>query len=178
MADAVDPRLLVEPKKTKYGIVAGHSTAALLYATLYIVWPATPIASRAERFFSAVELCAFPSVLVFLMFLACMRLPDTAGAVNPLLGEESLRWKTNQRILSNTVEQVVIFVPLLLALSLRIDAAHAKLVPIHLVLWVVARVAFALGYRRSPALRAPGMAATSFMSVVTLAWLAWSLVGF
>jgi hypothetical protein len=177
MAGAVDDRwLVVERGKTLNGIIAGHTGAATLYAIAYVLWPAGRELARSERLFAAIELCAFPALVVFAMFLSCTRMPDTTEAVNPLLGQESLRWKINQRILSNTVEQLAVFIPLLLAMSLRVDAPHAKVVPIHVMLWVVARIVFAVGYRRSPALRAPGMAATSAINVATIAWLVRSLV--
>jgi uncharacterized membrane protein YecN with MAPEG domain len=177
MADPVGDRwLVVERRKTLYGIISGNLGAAIAYGVAYALWPAGTELTRSDRLFAAIELCAFPALIVLAMFYSCARMPDTTGAVNPLLGQESLRWKVNQRVLSNTVEQIAIFVPLLLALSLRVDAAHAKVIPIHVTLWVVARIAFAVGYRRSPALRAPGMAATSAINMATIAWLVRSLV--
>ena len=74
-------------------------------------------------------------------------------------------------MLSNTVEQLVIFLPLVLALAARVDAAHAFLLPLHVACWMVARVAFWVGYRIDPAWRAPGMTWTHATSLVTFLWL-------
>lgn len=159
-------------RATKLGIALGNGGGLAIYVVSYVACPAIASAPTPEgRLVFAVWLCAAPALFVYAVFLSCLRLRDTPDAANPLLGAESARWKINQRVLSNSVEQLAIFVPLVLALATRVDAAHAKLLPLHVGMWVAARIAFWIGYRRSQAWRAPGMAWTHVSTIVTIAWL-------
>ena len=158
---------------TRNGIALGMIGGAALHALGYLAWPdVADVAAPSDRLALAAWLSAAPALVVYAMFFSCLRLRDTPDAVNPLLGAESMRWKINQRALTNTVEQLAIFLPLLFALSVRVDAAHAKLLPLLVVGWTASRLAFWLGYRVSPAWRAPGMSWTHVTSIVTILWLA------
>ncbi len=157
---------------TRTRIVLGFVAGAALYALGYALWPAVDLATTADRLAYAAWLGAVPAIVVYAMFFSCLRLRDTPDAVNPLLGAESTRWRVNQRVLTNTVEQLAIFLPLLLALAARVAAAHAKLLPLHVASWTASRVAFWIGYRHSPAWRAPGMTWTHLTSLLTIGWLA------
>jgi hypothetical protein len=167
-----DRHFTVKRHTTRNGIVGGALSCVALYAVGYFVVP--PLATAVgfeQRLRLALWLCGGPALFVYAVFFSCLRYRDTPEAVNPLLGNESLRWKINQRVLTNTVEQVAIFVPLLLALAARIDDAHVKLLPLHVALWLLARVVFWVGYRIDPALRAPGFSATHVTTILTIAWL-------
>jgi len=156
-------------KTTKRGIAVGFGGGAALYLAAYLAWPA--VAPPVDRLAYGVWLCAGPAVLLYAMFFSCLRLRDTPDAVNPLLAAESTRWKINQRVLTNTVEQLAMFVPFLLALSTKVDAAHTRLLPMHVALWMIARIVFWIGYRRAPAWRSPGMTWTNILTVITFGWL-------
>jgi uncharacterized membrane protein YecN with MAPEG domain len=161
-------------KATKLGIALGNAGGLAIYVAGYFACPSIATTPTPEgRLVFAVWLCAVPALFVYAVFQSCLRLRDTPEAVNPMLAAESPRWKINQRVLTNSVEQLAIFVPLVLALATRVDAAHVKLVPLHIALWVAARIAFWVGYRRSPAWRAPGMAWTHQVTLLTIAWLVW-----
>ena len=154
------------------GIVLGNAIGLLVYAAAYFACPAPHVADSTDaRIAFALWLCAAPALLVYTAFFSCLRLRDSAEAVNPLLGGETLRWKVNQRVLTNSVEQAAIFIPVLVALATRVDAAHVQLLPISVGSWVAARIAFWIGYRRSPSWRSPGMAWTHSTTLLTIAWL-------
>lgn len=79
---------------------------------------------------------------------------------DPLAGQENRLLCVNQRVITNTVEQMTVFVPALLALA---TGAPGVLMPQVLALpavFVVARVAFWAGYLVAPIGRGFGMAAT------------------
>jgi hypothetical protein len=152
---------------TKALIAAGSLGGAAIYATAYALAPTT----TAEPIRLALWLAAFPALVVYAMFFGCLRMRDSspAAATDPLAGSESERWKVNQRVLSNTVEQCAIFVPITLALATRLDAAHAQILPIATVCWTASRIAFWIGYRRGAVWRAPGMAWTHSTTAITIA---------
>ena len=81
----------------------------------------------------------------------------------------------NQRVIANTIEQMAVFVPALLALAAGAPAARmAPIVALALV-FALARLAFWVGYHAGTRLRAPGMAATLAINVATLVAAAWTL---
>ena len=74
----------------------------------------------------------------------------------------------NQRAISNTVEQLAIFGPALLALAAGVRGGRmAQVVALGLV-FALARLVFWLGYLRHPVPRAAGMAPSFAISIVTL----------
>jgi hypothetical protein len=158
---------------TTRGLLLGNAIGLPLYAAAYVACPTLHVADAVDaRIAFALWLCAAPALFVYAAFFSCLRLRDAAHeAVNPLLGGESLRWKVNQRVLTNSVEQAAIFIPVLVALATRIDAAHVQLLPVSAGAWVASRIAFWIGYRKSPSWRAPGMAWTHTTTLLTIAWL-------
>ncbi|HEY5949881.1 MAG TPA: MAPEG family protein [Kofleriaceae bacterium] len=152
-------------------IVIGTASWVAAFALGLKLWPAGPVlATTADRLGYACQLLVGVSVLALLMVSACFRIFDTAGAENPLANAESPGWKVHQRVLQNTVEQSLIFVPALLALAVRIDAAHTHVLPLVTALWCAGRVLFWIGYRVKPVLRGPGFEWTLFSSLAALAW--------
>lgn len=110
-----------------------------------------------------------PSVAVLMaMILAQSGTRAMTGTIDPLAGTDSAFLRTNQRAITNTIEQLALFVPALLALAA--GAPEARMAPIVALAWVfaLARVAFWAGYLAGSRLRAPGMAATFLVNAATL----------
>ena len=82
-------------------------------------------------------------------------------AIDPLRGYETQRMKINLRYLQHTLEQLVVFVPGLLGLSFYCSDGNAmRAVVATTVVWVLARIAFWIGYHfgaKHRAVGAPGM---------------------
>lgn len=100
----------------------------------------------------------------------------TAAAFDPLAGGDSRFLLVNQRVISNTVEQTLIFAPALLALAAASPGAQMPAVLAAAAVFALARLVFWAGYLVAPMARAPGMAATMAVVVATLlaaasAWL-------
>ena len=96
----------------------------------------------------------------------------TSPAFDPLARFETRRLRVNQRYLQNTVEQILVFGVSLFGLAAYCaDGAAMRAVVATTVVWIVARIAFWLGYHRSAALRglgAPGM----MLSMIVLLYVA------
>ena len=98
------------------------------------------------------------------------------NAIDPTRQAESKLLDINRRAALNTLEQTFGFVVASLALS--------TLVPLHLlqVVWacaivfVVARIAFWLGYRKHPLYRAPGMSATVYMNLAMIGYVLFRII--
>jgi uncharacterized MAPEG superfamily protein len=158
-------------KRTWISIGVGTATWCAAFLIGLKCWHVGPtFVTSADRLAYAVQLLVPVSVLVLLMVSACFRVFDTAAAQNPLANAESQGWRVHQRVLQNTVEQSLIFVPALLGLAVRVDAGHSQVLPLLAVLWCAGRVLFWLGYRISPVLRGPGFEWTLYSSLAALGW--------
>ena len=95
------------------------------------------------------------------------------AAFDPLAGRDSRFLLVNQRVISNTVEQTLIFVPALLALAAAVPGAQMPAVLAAAAVFALARLVFWAGYLLAPMARAPGMAATMAVVAATLLAAAW-----
>ena len=79
------------------------------------------------------------------------------NAFDPLAGHGARRLLVNQRYLQNTVEQFILFAVGLVGLALYSpDGDAMRAVTASTVTWLLARIAFWIGYHRSAALRGLG----------------------
>jgi len=110
-----------------------------------------------------------PSLVVLMaMILAQSSTRAMTGAIDPLAGADSAFLRTNQRAITNTIEQLAVFVPALLALATGAPAARMAPIVALAFVFALARLAFWFGYLAGSRLRAPGMAATFVVNVATL----------
>ena len=169
---------LAARRPTLLAIAVG--TASYLVA-LWIAWRAwpevAPISSAGERVAYAAELLVAVAVLVLLIVSRLFRTFDNEKAEDPFAGAESHRWQVNQRVLQNTVEQGMIFVPALLALAARLEPSQVRILPILTALWCTGRIFFWIGYRIRPVLRGPGFEWTLYTSLLALGWYGWTALG-
>ena len=158
--------------------MAGIAAASLLALALwlgidYLMSPLPGMDSLGARMVLTLKCCCV-AVLFCLVTgveaVAHERL--TSPAFDPLAGFETRRLRVNQRYLQNTVEQIIVFVASLFGLAAYSpDGSAMRAVVATIVVWIVARAAFWVGYHRSAALRglgAPGMA----ISVIVLLYVA------
>jgi hypothetical protein len=124
-------------------------------------WPAVEgTSSMAVRLgLAAAALCPAAAVLLA-MVLASSAARFAAAAFDPLAGQDGKFLAVNQRVIGNTVEQLLVFAPALLAWAAGGGAAAMPGVLAAAGLFAAARVAFWIGYHLHPFARAPGMAAT------------------
>ena len=144
---------------------------------LWVAWKAwpnvAPIASAADRLAYAAEHLVGVAAILLLMVSGCFRVFDTAKAEDPFANAESQRWRVNQRVLSNTVEQAMIFIPAIFALAARLPPSQVHVLPVLTCVWCAGRVLFWVGYRIRPSLRGPGFEWTIYSSMLALGWFVW-----
>lgn len=163
-----------ERSATIKGIMVGSVTWPIAFLVAWTQWPT--VAPHVDRVAYALQLAAAPAILFMLMITACMRLFDTPGAENPMLGAESKRHKINSRVVSNTLEQLVLFVVVLLALATRLPPSQLKLLPVATAIWCAGRVLFWIGYHIAPHWRAPGFDWTFYTTSLLAGWFIYTLV--
>ena len=158
-------------------IAAGWSSYFVVFGLCWVFVPRMgALEVPSERLLLAVELCAFPGLVMLgvLQMLWRVQEPDPR-AENPFAGAESHRFQVNQRVMSNTVEQMCIFLPLFLALAVRMDPGHTWALPVLMGLWTIGRVLFWMGYNIGSLQRAIGMDWTSGAAMTTAVWLGTTL---
>jgi hypothetical protein len=131
-----------------------------------------------ERVELALKMAVLPAVflLVVVQTVALSRL--LTGAIDPLTDQDPPRWRrVDLRVLMNTVEQTLIFLPLLLAAAMLFRADETPWIVALPTAFVAARAAFWAGYRISPMGRAPGMAAGFFINLGLLSFVVVRFLG-
>ncbi len=146
--------------------LGGAGLALVLWGLLAWLdgWPG-PIPDAGERIGLALKFAVLPAgfLLVVVQVVALTRL--ITGAIDPLTDEPTTWRRVDMRVLANTVEQTLIFLPLYLAVVMVIKADESPWLTALPVAFVLARIAFWVGYRVSPMGRAPGMAAGFFINL-------------
>lgn len=94
-------------------------------------------------------------------------------AWNPLDAENQGNTIVLGRILSNTLEQFVLFAFSSIVLSIYLNATTMRLIPIFVMMWVIGRLMFEYGYKLGPQYRSPGFASTFFATLVPLTMLSY-----
>ena len=136
-------------------------TASVLYGGYYssssdsIPVPASNALEDKLTFY--IRCCVFPcAVLLFLSILEVANKRATSAAANPLAGKEHLV-AVEKNILTNMVENTLVFLMIALSLTSYLDAEEMKIIPVYTALWLAGRVFFRVGYGIRPMLRAFGM---------------------
>ncbi len=152
-------------------IAAGLSSAVAANIAAWLYWPRLdPVDQPVDRLLLALQCCAGVGFVALVMLQGLWRLPDSPGAEDPFANAESLAWKINQRVFTNTVEQALIFVPIFIGLSIRMEAQHVYMLPALMTIWCIGRLLFWAGYRYSLDARAIGMDWTTVTTMVAAAW--------
>lgn len=168
-----------EPRRRVLGWIAmGYTSFACVCGATWAFAPRlAPIEAPLDRLLLGVQLAAAPAAVVMAILQGLWRAADTVEAETRVLdGLESRRFRVNQRVMTNTLEQAAIFVPMMLALSVRIDPEHTFALPFLVGLWSVGRLLFWVGYQLEPVYRAIGMDWTTSCAMITAFWLASTLV--
>lgn len=131
--------------------LTGVLTALILALVCYYQIPfQAPRPSTSAHLFFALKWGAIPVIMLILpiQVIAITRFGGTN--INPAGMENStepLALRIRERFLQNTLEQFVIFYPLLLALAIALPHHAIKLIPIFVILFTLARICFLIGYR-------------------------------
>ncbi len=168
--NAAPDTLKAKQKRVVAGIAVGVVYVALVFWIGGWWVHVAPVAPAGRLAFALPWLMA-PGLVVFFLVtrVGNARFTDIVlmDGVPPPLGT---RTDIDRRCLQNSVEQFAIFVPGWLALAILLPDARLGLVPVLALSFVVARLAFWWGYRRTPTGRAFGMAATLVAAGLSYAW--------
>jgi len=150
------------------------ASAAVTLALIFLLLPLFPapegVSALQARLAFAARLSLWPALVLFAMVIGVMAVRGLTQAFNPIDDTESRAYRVAQRVLSNSVEQTLVFLPALLALSTLVPLTSLGILPLATALFVVGRLLFWAGYFIHPYARAPGMAMTFTVNLVVLGW--------
>ena len=158
-----------DQRKVAVGAGTGLLGMLALLAILYSMLPA-PIGMDTEiaRIVYTLKL----NVVAILPFFIGVAMVGNgrflSNAIDPLRHAEDRAMEINARVVANTLEQNFLFFIGTVALSTLLDAQTIKIIPALVIVYIIARIVFWIGYRINPLYRAPGMAGTLYMNMAIL----------
>jgi uncharacterized MAPEG superfamily protein len=156
------------------GAASGILTMALLVWLLSRAIAAPLLDGSAERLAYALPWAVVAAVPLFMMLAAVGNARFLSEAIDPTLGKEDQKTLVNGRVADNTLQQFAIFAVALLALSVTLPGDRLSFVPATAITFVIARIAFWIGYRIHPLYRAPGFSSTAYLNlgmIVAVLWM-------
>jgi hypothetical protein len=164
-----------EQRTVAIGAASGVSTMLLLTWLLYTVLPDPAAAALAERLAYALKWQALAALPLLFVIIAIGNARAMSDAIDPTAGKEDAAMKVNIRVADNTLQQLMLFFAGSMSLAASIAPEHIKVIGAAAIVFVVARIAFWIGYRIHPLYRAPGFSSTAYLNVgliVAALWLA------
>jgi hypothetical protein len=129
--------------------------------------------TAADRLAYALHWTVPPALLLFVMFGAIGNARFLSEAIDPTLDKESKKMIVDGRVADNTLQQFVLFLVGVLALSVSLPIARLNIVAAVSITFVIVRIAFWIGYRIKPVHRAFGFASTAYMNLGMLVASLW-----
>ena len=152
------------------GVLAGTVLGWLLFALLLGLVIGPTAATKADRLGYAAAWLLPIALLIFLMTMATGLGRFFGGGADPTLNADSRYVDISRRVLTNTVEQSLIFAMAALAMAALTPAGQLGLLGSLVILFVIARLAFWVGYLLHPLYREVGMAVTFQINAVIIIW--------
>ncbi|HXW85264.1 MAG TPA: MAPEG family protein [Candidatus Binataceae bacterium] len=138
--------------------IAAPVTAALWFAIYFLLPPLSGMAEPVARLVFALKCCCIAILFTFLTGIEAVAHERLRSpAIDPLSGYETRRLRINLRYLQHTLEQLILFIPGLLALAVYCsDGSSMRAVVATAVVWILGRLAFWIGYHYGSQYRAAG----------------------
>ena len=145
-----------------------YHTNGTLYGLLSSV---ANVQSSTGRLVLAVRLLVFSVIPIFvsLFHVFHCRISNGTAALNPLSGNEHLVEKAN-RILHNTVEQILLHIINLLVFSVIIPPGATFMIRYIVFLFTVGRLIYWAGYTLNPVHRSPGFILTFLPTMIVFGY--------
>ncbi len=149
---------------------AGTVLGWLLFALIVGLFIGPRAAQTADRLAYAAAWMWPIAVLLFAMTVVAAVARGASAAMDPTAHAEGRFLDLSRRILTNTVEQSLVFALGAFAMAAVTPAGQLGLLGALTILFVIARVAFWIGYLVDPVYRYAGFALTAEINVVVLVW--------
>ena len=166
-----------EQKIVVTGALAGIAVMIAGLVLLPAIMPSLPATADAgERLAYAAKWAAVAAMPLFFAIVAVGNARFASEAIDPLAGKESRAMTIDGRVVDNTVQQYLMFVPATLAVAASARGDEVGIIAAAAIIFVVMRFAFWIGYRVNPLYRAFGMSSVAYLNVILFGvavWMAW-----
>lgn len=166
-----------DQKAVAIGAPTGIATMVLTLVGLSQLMPGIAVdANAGERLAYALQWIAVAALPLALAIGSVGNARFSSEAINPLAGKESPATAINCRVVDNSVQQYLLFTVATLAVAAGARGDQLGVVAAAAITFVLARVAFWIGYRIRPVFRAAGFASTFYLNLGLFGyalWLAW-----
>ena len=166
-----------EQRIVAVGAASGVAVMALSVWFLTSVLP-TPVITDTlgERLAYALKANIVAIVPFFIMLITVGNSRFLSEAIDPTRRAESRSMEIDGRVADNTLQQNFVFAIASLSLSTIVPLHQLQVVWACVIVFVVARAVFWLGYRLNPLYRAPGMSATAYMNLGMILYLLFRMI--
>ena len=156
------------------GAASGVATMVAAMAGIYHLWPGDPdLAEVSSRLAYALQANAIAVTPLLLGVITVGNNRFLSEAIDPTLQKEDVATQINSRFVDNTMQQFVLFLVATTAVSVNLTSAQMRIISAAAIVFVIARIAFWIGYRIHPLYRASGMAATAYLNIGLLGFALW-----
>ena len=121
----------------------------------------------------ALKWAVVAAIPLFAMIVAVGNARFLSEAIDPTLAREDQKMIVNGRVADNTLQQFLLFLVGMLALSVSLPADRLNILAAVSITFVIVRVAFWIGYRINPLYRAFGFSSTFYMNLGMMAASLW-----
>ena len=154
--------------------IGAASGVALMVAGVWLLTDVLPQPSIADvpgdRVAYALRANVVALVPFFIMLITIGNSRFLSDAIDPTRKLESQSMQIDGRVAANTLEQNFGFAVASLALSTVVPLQQLQVVWACAIVFVVARMAFWIGYRMNPLYRATGMSATAYLNLAMIGY--------
>src|SRR4249919_1327008 len=155
-----------DQKTVAVGAASGITSMLLLVCGLSTAIAPPAIAdTAADRLAYAVRWAVVAALPFFFMVAAVGNARFNSEAIDPTRGKESQKMIVDGRVADNTLQQLVLFLVGMLALSVSLPLERLSIVAAVAITFVIVRIAFWIGYRIKPVYRAFGFSSTAYMNL-------------
>jgi uncharacterized MAPEG superfamily protein len=127
--------------------------------------PPSGIESVGDRLGYALRWAVLAALPLFAMLAAVGNARFLSDAIDPTRGAEDNKMVVDGRVADNTLQQYVLFLAGSLALAASLSPARLPVIAAAAIVFVVARLAFWIGYRIDPLYRAFGFSSTAYLNL-------------
>lgn len=134
----------------------------LVFGSIYLYFTYSNITikeiteNNIEKFLFTLE-CILPAIFFYMLSIWFVAITRISTSEETIQGNNTKEINILSSCLNNTLEQLIIAVPVWFILSIHLSSTQIKLIPCLVSLWIIARIFFYFGYVKSEE-KGPGRA--------------------
>jgi hypothetical protein len=163
-----------DQKTVAIGAALGVTGMVLLVWVIATFFPDPRVLDmNGDRLAYALRWSVIAVLPLFFMLVAVGNTRFLGESIDPTLGKEDQKTIINDRVADNTLQQFVLFLVGITALSVSVPIERISVIPAVAITFVIARIVFWIGYRIHPLYRAAGFSSTAYLNLLMYIAVLW-----